>query len=207
MAHFDEDIVREYFELNGFLTTSLRRHSLRSRKKTPEVALDLLVYNPGAPEGAAKLNFQLFSSDVVGVRQALVGVHLWESTRVTPAMLKSGARMLDFLKKDVLPQVEALFDFGDDAGASALPDFDAGACRKILVLPGMPSSEPQRSECIALFQERGVDGVIAFSTILENLLRRVEVNHSYPRSDLLQLVRVLKLYDMAKEPQLSLFGD
>ncbi|MFQ3240955.1 MAG: hypothetical protein ACI9JZ_000637, partial [Lentimonas sp.] len=82
---------------------------------------------------------------------------------------------------------------------------DATAYRKVLVLPGLPTAEPQRSECIALFKEQGVDGVIAFSTILEDLLRHVEVNHSYQKSELLQLVRVLKVYDMVQAPQMNLF--
>ena len=70
---------------------------------------------------------------------------------------------------------------------------------------GLATAEPHRSESIELLRERGVDGMIAFSTILENLLRKVEVNHSYQKSDLLQLMRILKIYDMVKEPQMNLF--
>ena len=44
-----------------------------------------------------------------------------------------------------------------------------------------------------------------FSTILEDWLRHMEVNHSYHKSKLLQLVRVLKIYDMVQAPQLRLF--
>ena len=73
------------------------------------------------------------------------------------------------------------------------------------MLPGLPTAEPQRSECLKLFKAQGVDGVIAFSTILEDLLRHVEVNHSYHKSELLQLVRVLKVYDMVQAPQMRLF--
>jgi hypothetical protein len=59
--------------------------------------------------------------------------------------------------------------------------------------------------CIEQFKAVGVDGVIAFSTILEDLLRQVEVNHSYQKSELLQFVRVLKVYDMVQAPQMNLF--
>jgi hypothetical protein len=202
MASFDENIVREYFELNGFLVRQLRKHVVRTRKKPVEESVDLLVYNPSAPLQAPEPNFQLFSSDMASIRQAVVVVHGWQSTRVTPALLKSPARLFDFLKKDVLSQAEELFRFdegelGDDA--------TAGASRKILVLPGLPTANPHRSECIALFKEHGVDAVIAFSTILEDLLRHVEVNHSYHKSELLQLVRVLKVYDMVQAPQMRLF--
>ena len=84
-------------------------------------------------------------------------------------------------------------------------ELEAGGFAKLLVLPGLPTAEPLRSESIELLQARGVDGIIAFSTILENLLRHVEVNHSYQKSDLLQLMRILKIYDMVKEPQMNLF--
>jgi hypothetical protein len=199
MASFDEGIVREYFELNGFFVRQFRKHSVRSRKKPVEETVELLVYNPAAAPDAPEPNFQLFSSDMASIRQAIVVVHSWQHTRVTPSILKSPARLSDFLKKEVLSQTDALFEVEDGALE------DAAAYRKILVLPGLPTADPQRSECIEHFKEQGVDGVIAFSTILEDLLRHVEVNHSYQKSELLQLVRVLKIYDMVQAPQMRLF--
>lgn len=199
MASFDESMVREYFELNGFFARQLHKYEVRTRKKPVEETVDLLVYNPTAPSDAPEPNFQLFSSDMAAIREAIVVVHGWQHTRVTPAILKSSARTFDFLKKDVLAQVDSLFAVEEGVLE------DAGAYRKILVLPGLPTAEPHRSECIAQFKEQGVDGVIAFSTILEDLLRHVEVNHSYQKSELLQMVRVLKIYDMVQAPQMSLF--
>jgi|TARA_B110000977_G_scaffold73428_1_gene99405 hypothetical protein len=199
MASFDEDIVREYFELNGFFARQLRKHSVHSRKKATEETVDLLVHNPSAPSDAPEPNFQLFSSDMVAIRQAIVVVHGWQQTRVTPAILKSPARLLEFLKKGVLSQADVLFEVEEGLLE------DVAAYRKILVLPGLPTAEPQRNECLELFKAQGVDGVIAFSTILEDLLRHVEVNHSYHKSELLQLVRVLKVYDMVQAPQMRLF--
>jgi hypothetical protein len=199
MASFDESIVREYFELNGFFVRQLRKYAVRSRKKPVEESVGLLVYNPSAPLRGPEPNFQLFSSDMASIRQAIVVVHGWQHTRVTPALLKSSARLFDLIKKDVLTELDASFAL--EAGTVDHP----GSYRKILVLPGMPTTEPQRSECIALLKAKGVDGVVAFSTILEDLLRHVEVNHSYQKSELLQLVRVLKIYNMVQAPQLSLF--
>ena len=199
MAIFDENIVREYFELNGFFARQLRKHSVHSRRKATEESVDLLVYNPSAPPDAPEPNFQLFSSDMVAIRQAIVVVHSWQQPRVTPAILKSPSRLLEFLKKGVLSQTDVLFQVEDGVLENV------AAYRKVLVLPGLPTAEPQRSECIELFKAAGVDGVIAFSTILEDLLRHVEVNHSYQKSELLQLVRVLKIYDMVQAPQMRLF--
>ena len=62
MASFDEDIVREYFELNGFFVRHLLKHSVHSRKKTAQETVDLLVHNPSAPSDAPEPNFQSISA-------------------------------------------------------------------------------------------------------------------------------------------------
>ena len=46
MAGFDENIVREYFELHGFLVRQLRKYQVQSRRKLAEEEIDLIVYNP-----------------------------------------------------------------------------------------------------------------------------------------------------------------
>ncbi len=206
MAGFDENIVREYFELNGFFVRQLRKYLVQSRKKRADEEIDLVVYNPNAPAEASLSGFQLFSADMLKIRRAIVVVKAWHTSRFTPAMLKSSSRVFDFLKKDVLNKAEEYFRF-DEAELGNDVVGDATGFMKILVLPGLPASDPQRSESIALLKAGGVDGIITFSTILENLLRHVEVNHSYQKSDLLQLMRILKIYDMVKEPQMNLFGE
>ncbi|TVP75045.1 MAG: hypothetical protein EA353_14675 [Puniceicoccaceae bacterium] len=204
MAGFDENIVREYFELNGFFVRQLRKYLVQSGKKRSQQAIDLLVYNPSAPVDGVPAGFQLFSADMTRIRRAVVVVKAWHSSRFTPAMLKSSSRVFEFLKKDVLSKAEGYFSYQAD---ELDPEWANGpAFTKILVLPGLPTSDPQRSESIELLKASGVDAIITFSTILENLLRHVEVNHSYQKSDLLQLMRVLKIYDMVKEPQMNLFN-
>lgn len=205
MAGFDENIVREYFELNGFFVRQLRKYLVQSRKKRADEEIDLVVYNPNAPMDGVPAGFQLFSADMAKIRRAIVVVKAWHTSRFTPSMLKSSSRVFDFLKKDVLNKAETYFSFDEDEVDPK--EVDGGGFTKILVLPSLPTSDPQRTESIELLKERGVDGIITFSTILENLLRKVEVNHSYQKSDLLQLMRILKIYDMVKEPQMNLFGD
>ena len=205
MAGFDENIVREYFELNGFFVRQLRKYLVQSRKKRADEEIDLLVYNPNAPLDGVPAGFQLFSADMAKFRRAIVVVKAWHTSRFTPAMLKSSSRVFDFLKKEVLNMAETYFSFDESEIDTEV--VGSGRFSKILVLPSLPTSDPQRSESIELLKERGVDGIITFSTILENLLRNVEVNHSYQKSDLLQLMRILKIYDMVKEPQMNLFVD
>ena len=205
MAGFDENIVREYFELNGFFVRQLRKYLVQSRKKRADEEIDLVVYNPNAPINGMPAGFQLFSADMTKIRRAIVVIKAWHTSRFTPAMLKSSSRVFDFLKKEVLNKAETYFSFDE---SEVDPEVVvSGGFTKILVLPSLPTSDPQRTESIELLKEQGVDGIITFSTILENLLRNVEVNHSYQKSDLLQMMRILKIYDMVKEPQMNLFGD
>ena len=200
MSGFDENIVREYFELNGFFVRQLRKYQVQSRKKRFDEEIDMLIYNPKADEKIKPSGFQLFSNDIVHIHRAIVVVKAWHSSRFTPAILRSGTKVFDFLKKDVLSKVNDYFDLNDmDLGNS-----DA-VFKKILIIPSLPSGEPHRSESITLLKEQGIDGIISFATILESLIKSIEINHSYQKSDLLQLIRILKIYDMIKEPQMTFF--
>mgnify|MGYP001358492623 FL=1 len=200
MSRFDENIVREYFELNGFFVRQLRKYQVQSRKKRLDEEIDLLIYNPKALKASPEMPFQLFSCDVSSIRQAIIVVKAWHSSRFTPAMLRSSTKIFDFLKKDVLHKANEYFELDEME-----LDQDKQSFKKILVIPSLPSGEPHRSESILLLKEKGIDGIISFGTILESLVKNVEVNHSYQKSDLLQMLRILKIYDMIKEPQLSFF--
>ena len=62
-----------------------------------------------------------------------------------------------------------------------------------------------RNESVELLKSKGVDAVIPFHTMLADLIDQIEVNRNYQKSDLLQVIRILKNYDFFKEPQLELF--
>lgn len=202
MAGFDEQIVREYFELHGFLVRQLRKYQVQSRRKMAEEEIDLLVYNPSyVPQDRAP-NFLLFSSELTYIHRAVIVVKAWHTTlRFTPAMLRSSSEIFKFLESNVLKTVENLFQ---DEEGGAFGDRDL---LKILVLPGLPTSEPHRSESIQLLRERGVDGILSFRSMLFDIIQKVDVNKNYSKSDTLQILRVLKNYDLVKDPQLGLFKE
>ena len=52
---------------------------------------------------------------------------------------------------------------------------------------------------------KGIDAVISFRTMLADLIEQIEVNRNYQKSDLLQVIRILKNYEFFREPQLELF--
>jgi hypothetical protein len=80
-----------------------------------------------------------------------------------------------------------------------------GAPLKILVVPALPQAAQAREQSIALLRAKGIDAVIPFRTMLADLVDRVEVNRNYQKSDLLQIIRILKNYDFFKGAQLDLF--
>lgn len=196
MAGFDDNLVREYFELSGFFVRQSRKYAVQSRRKRADEESDLLVINP-APQRAVTPSFQLFAADLAGISRAAVAIKGWHTTKaVTPAMIRKGD-LLEFVRKEAIESAREAF--------ADLAEADGPDLAKILVLPGIPTQEPQRAESIALLREHGVDHVLTFRTILESMVQRVESNQSYAKSDNLQLLRLLRVYDMVKSPQLELF--
>jgi len=201
MAGFDEQIVREYFELQGFMVRQWRKYQTPARKKLPEEEIDLVVYNPRWEKSAREPGFVLFSSELRRIHKAVVAVRGWHTTQhFTPRMIETSSEIVKFIEQDVLKSAEDLFRT-EDATESE------GNLFRILVLPGLPAAEPHRSDSIRLLKERGVDGVISFRTMLSDIISRVEVNRNYSKSDLLQILRILKAYDLVKDTQLRLFGE
>lgn len=197
MAGFDDSLVREYFEMNGFFVRQSRKYALQSRRKRTDEEGDLLVINP-SPRREGVTPFQLFSSDLPGISTAVVAVKAWHTTKaLTPSMIKKGD-LLEFVRKEAVEAAKEAF--------AELAPTEGQPLAKILVLPGIPATEPQRSESITLLRESGVDHVLTFRTILENLVQAVESNQGYAKSDTLQLLRLLRVYDMVKAAQLELFG-
>jgi hypothetical protein len=196
MSAIDEGIVREYFEQYGFLVRQPHKYQVQARRKTGEEEVDLVVFNPAWQRGARKPGFFLFSNELPYVRQAVIAVKGWHTGVFTPTMLKSSPEIFGFLEEKVLKDVTRFFpaNTGDDP---------AGNFTKILVLPSLPTAEPFRSQSVELLKARGVDAIISFRAMLLDLVDRIEVNQNYTKSDTLQVMRLLKNYDLLKDPQLD----
>jgi hypothetical protein len=202
MSAIDEGIVREYFEQNGFLVRQLRKYDVQARKKTGDEEIDLLVYNPSYQRGARKPDFFLFSSELAYIHRAIIVVKAWHTGRFTPKMLQSSPEIFGFLQDNVLKEVPKLFP-AESTGAASGEDGEA-LPTKILVLPSLPTAEPFRSQSLQLLKERGVDAIISFRAMLLDLIEKIEPNRSYGKSDTLQVIRILKNYDLLKDAQLDL---
>jgi hypothetical protein len=198
MSAIDEGIVREYFEQNGFLVRQMRKYQVTARRKTGDEEVDLMVFNP-AWQRVRKPDFFLFSSELPYVQKAVVAVKGWHTGVFTPAMLKSSPEIFGFLEEKVLKNATRFFP--------AEADDETNPLTKILVLPSLPTAEPFRSQSVELLKARGVDGIISFRAMLLDLVDKVEVNQNYSKSDALQIMRLLKNYDLLKDTQLDMFPD
>ncbi len=189
MAAVSETIVREYFELHGFYVRQQRKYVTPSRLEDDEI--DFFVINPRAAAGAS-LPFVLGSADLAGVARAIVVVKGWHTETFSPSVLANAPEMFRFL--DPVTFRLATRSFGGE-----------GPLTKLLVMPALPANEEARQESIEMLRAKGLDGVIPFRTMLQDLIDQIEVNRNYQKSDLLQIIRILKTYDFFREPQLELF--
>jgi hypothetical protein len=200
MSAIDEGIVREYFEQNGFLVRQARKYQVVARRKQAQEEFDLIVYNPAWQRGSRKPDFFLFSSELPYVQKAVIAVKGWHTGVFTPTMLKSSPEIFSFLEQNVLKEAARFFPPESAEGIGGSPT-------KVLVLPSLPTAEPFRSQSVELLKSRGVDAIISFRAMLLDLLEKVEINQNYTKSDTLQIMRILKNYDLLKDTQLDMFPD
>jgi len=190
MSSVSETIVREYFELQAFLVRQHRKYIAQTKRDDDDI--DFFVLNPHPQKREAEMPFVLASQDLPFVERAIVVVKGWHTETFSSAVLTHAPEIFRFVEAKVFQQ--ALRAFGRE-----------GAPAKILVVPALPHLAPARDQSIALLRSKGVDAVIPFRTMLTDLIEHTEINRNYQKSDLLQIIRILKNYDFFKEPQMELF--
>ena len=193
MSAIDEGIVREYFEQNGFLVRQVRKYQVTARRKSGDEEIDLIVYNPSWERGSRRPDFLLFSNELPLIQRAVISVKGWHTNVFSPGILKSSPEIFRFLEQNVLKEATRLFPLPG-------PDGEESDLTKILVLPSLPTAEPFRSQSVAVLKERGVDAIISFRAMLQDLIDRTEINQNYTKSDTLQVIRLLKNYDRSTIP-------
>ena len=191
MSAVSEWIVREYFESLGFLVRQPRKYQISARRKQVEEEIDLLVVNPAVTEQKVPETNLWSATDLKHISRAIVGVRGWHTERFSPALIA------------LSPEI---FRFTDSAAMkNVVRDLGAGPVAKILCLPELPASAPLRDKALSLLKEKGIDGILMFRTMLLDLAERVDVNKNYEKSDLLQILRILKNYDLLKGAQMDMF--
>lgn len=186
MSAVNETIVREFFEAHGFLVRQTRKHVGRE-----EDEVDLLVLNPRPAEGDV-LPFELGVGDVARIHRAVVTVRGWHTETFGPGLLANAPELFRFVEPELLKEVQKALGEGPPA-------------TRLVVIPSLTNSKEARGETIERLRAGGIDAVITFRTLLASLIDRVEVNRNYAKSDLLQLLRILKNYQLVRDPQMDLF--
>lgn len=189
MTSVNEWIVREYFEILGYLVNQPRKHSVPGRQKRADEEIDLVVCNPRIKSHELPDKFIWTTSDLNTIARAVVGIRGWHTERFYVSTFEQTPDILRFVEDASVRFAEALL--GTDSMA------------KILCLPRLPVSGALREKTIEVLREKGVDGIVSFSTILRELVCRVDINRNYDKSDLLQVIRLLKNYELIRDDQME----
>lgn len=191
MSAVSENIVREYFELHGFLIRQHRKYIAPTKRENDDV--DFFVQNPRPEKRSVPQPFVLGSADLKFLEHAVVVVKGWHTETFSSGRLANTPDLFQFIGTKNFKQQTAQV-FGEEAKPV-----------NILVVPALPQQQEGRDKSVTMLRSKGVDAVIPFSTMLADLITETEVNRNYQKSDLLQTIRILKNYDFIKEPQMELF--
>lgn len=175
-SNVNRELTRIYFELHGFLT-QLNEH--------------FFVFRLKPPPADSRLGFLLSSADIPAISRATINVKGWHTDKFFPSRFSRSPEIFDFVQPEALTVAEEFFQGKD--------------FKKILVLSSLPASGEMREKSIELIGSKGVDHVIEFVTVLNYIIGKVKPNQNYVNSDLLQLLRLLKRYQLIKDSQLDLF--
>jgi hypothetical protein len=191
MASVNEEIVREFFESLGFLVNQPRKYQVMARAKQAEEEVDFVIFNPQNP--AAELpEFGVWgAAELRQISRAVVGVRGWHSERFSPSKLTWGKELFRLADGVVMQKAQR--------------QLGAGPVAKIICLPDLPSVGLMRTKSLDMLKAGGIDGILLFRPMLLDLVRSVDSQKNYERSDLLQTLRILKAHDLVKDAQLDLF--
>lgn len=193
MASVNEWVVREYLEALGFLVRQPRKYQVVARSKSLHEEVDLLAVNPAVPAGSPLPKAKLWgAAELAQVACAIVAVRGWHSEKFTAAMLASSPEVYRFAEPESVRSAEVELGVANPA--------------RILCMADLPTDPDPRAEALGFLKSRGIDGVILFRPMLLELAERIDVKKTYEKSDLLQVLRILKNYDLLKSGQMDLFA-
>jgi hypothetical protein len=189
MSDINLQLVKDFFELNGFMILTNRKHQLRKIGADWEYSIELLVANLDFAEPAKEPGFALEPRNIKGISKAIVDVKGWHTEVFYPSTIEQARTLFAFVSPESLQYASRVFK---DEPFS-----------KVIVLSELPSNKEILDRSIELLRKNGIDHVIEFSTILKDLISRVQVNYNYTESDTLQLVRLMKRYGLVKDLQME----
>lgn len=187
MSEVNLQLVREFFELHGF--SVLTHWQLdRDRARGAESALQLFAVNTRTHAVPEPPGFVLEPADLPAVDRALIEVRAWHADRFYPSVIESNPILAHSVLEESLEYAAEVFD--------------GAAFATVLVISELPASKEPRQRSLELLDRMGIGHVIEFPAILRGLFDRVSAHGAYP-SPTLQLLRLLKRYDLVRWQQLE----
>jgi hypothetical protein len=181
MPDINETVVRHFFELNGFLVRTNVKYWVASERSAGESDIDLVVLNLNPDKRNPPQSFVLTLDELPGIRKAIVETKGWHTLSFTKALIDRNPRIFNFVRRQAI------------AAARDTVFYDADF-RRILVVSSLAHSPDNREAAIHLLEAGGIDHVIEFETIVRFIVDQVEANKNYPDSEILQTIRLLKVY-------------
>lgn len=190
MSGVNESLIREFFEARGFLVRQQRKFVAPGLQE--DDAIDFFVLNPRRRGHPGPLPAILTAADTDNLATAAVAVRGWHTEIFSVSLLAHE------------PEVARFTDPEQIATSARVLGLEPPISR-VLVVPSLPESKSDRDQAVALLQAKGVDALLPFRAVLADLIQQTEVNRNYAKSDIRQILRILKNYDLIKEPSLELF--
>lgn len=183
MPDINEIVVRHFFELNGFFVRTNVKYWVSGERGGGDSDIDLVVYNLNPDKLNPPQSFVLTVEELPGVRRAIVETKGWHTESFTAGVIKNTPRIFNFVRREAIAftQEKVLHD--------------ADFCR-ILVVSRLSSTQSNREAAVQLLKDGGIDHVIEFDTIVRFIVDQVKANKNYPDSEILQTIRLLKVYGM-----------
>lgn len=199
-VNVEHDLVRAYFEENNFLVSQVERSISEITKKKINLAV-FSVLNTDCNENPQKLNFRVYTGDLNRIRNAHVTLLSWQDTSFSNGLLNSDTKLLKFFH-----QILDSNQKKNDSNSLINSKLDNSAFR-LLVVPALPKIESKCQELFHYLKSIGFDGVFTLSSILENLLRHSITSNLSSNYGVFHLLKLLKTYGLATEPQLDIFNN
>jgi len=190
MADTNTRIVREFLEAQEFSVLTNRKFHLQKAEPPGRFSIDIVAANLRYVEPQNPLPMKLNAEHVRHLRNLIVDVKGWHGQRFSPSVVSATPELFHFVNPIVLEYAAGVFGNAQ--------------FKSLLVISEASAVEPLWTKTEQMLREKGIDHVIEFPTILSFLISYVEVNVNYVESETLQLLRLLKRYDLVKGLQLEL---
>jgi len=186
VTDIDLHLVREFFELNLFQVMTHWHQESSAGRSDSGIQLFVRNTNPVLEDPPETV---LTPTDLVRIDNAVVEIRAWHTDRFYSSVIESNPVVTQFVQADAL--------------TSARDFFGGAPFRTVLVISELPSAPERRHDSIRSLREAGVQHILEFTTILRELVQRVNLSSTYAPSHTLQMIQLLKRYRMLQNLQME----